>query len=135
VAKELLAGDHVGAWWTRHHVPGMVGQQGRVFLFHSATPMWVDEGGAKGGGDRGCVRRSDSRISCQDQPVDGAANVGGVPSHHWVDMSGVAVDGDQVVHRRVGAGRRDVGSHEHVLLAAVIYDGEVGEASRASRRA
>jgi hypothetical protein len=24
VAKEPLAGDHVGAWWTRHQVPGVV---------------------------------------------------------------------------------------------------------------
>jgi hypothetical protein len=39
VAKEPLAGDHVGAWWTRHQIPGVVGQQGRVLLLHSATPV------------------------------------------------------------------------------------------------
>jgi hypothetical protein len=31
VAKEPLAGDHVGAWWTRHLVPGVVNQQGRAW--------------------------------------------------------------------------------------------------------
>jgi hypothetical protein len=34
--KEPLIGDHIGAWWTRHQVPGVVGQQGRVLL-RSAT--------------------------------------------------------------------------------------------------
>jgi hypothetical protein len=28
VAKEPLPSDHVGAWWTRHQVPGVAGQQG-----------------------------------------------------------------------------------------------------------
>jgi hypothetical protein len=37
VAKEPLAGDHVGAWWTWHQVPCVVGKQGRVL--HSATPV------------------------------------------------------------------------------------------------
>jgi hypothetical protein len=45
VAKEPLAGDHVGAWWTRHQVLGVVGQQDRVLL-HSAKPVRVGEGGA-----------------------------------------------------------------------------------------
>jgi hypothetical protein len=26
VAKKPLAGDHVGAWWTRRQVPGVVGK-------------------------------------------------------------------------------------------------------------
>jgi hypothetical protein len=69
VAEEPLANDHVGAWWTRHQVPGVVGQEGRVLL-HSASPVWVGESGTNGGWDRGGVRWSDSRISCQDQPVD-----------------------------------------------------------------
>jgi hypothetical protein len=34
----------------------------------------------------------------QDQPVDGAKNASGVPSHHRVDVPGVAVDGDRVAH-------------------------------------
>jgi hypothetical protein len=50
VVKNSLAGDHVGSRWTRHQVPGVVGQQGRVLL-HSATPVGVDEAGANGGGD------------------------------------------------------------------------------------
>jgi hypothetical protein len=69
VAKKPLVGDHVG--WTRHQVPGVVGQQGCVLL-HSATPVGVGEGGANGG-DRGGIRRSVSR---QDQPVNRAENAG-----------------------------------------------------------
>jgi hypothetical protein len=38
VVKEPLADDHVGAWWTRHQVPSVVGQQGHVLL-HSAMPV------------------------------------------------------------------------------------------------
>jgi hypothetical protein len=78
----------------------VVGQQGRVLL-HSTTPVGVDEGSANGGGDRGGVWRS---VSCQDQPVDGAKNVGCVASHHRVDVPEVTVDGDRVVHGRLGAG-------------------------------
>jgi hypothetical protein len=39
-----------------------------------------------------------------------------------VDVPGVVVDGDRMVHRRLGAGRRDVGSRWHGRLAAVIED-------------
>jgi hypothetical protein len=110
VAKEPLVGDHVGAWWTRHQVLGVVGQQGRILFLRSTTPMWVGEGGANGGGDRGGVRRSDSRISVQNQPVYGAKNAGDTLSHHRVDVPRVAVYDDRVVHRRLRAGRRDVGA-------------------------
>jgi hypothetical protein len=106
VAKEPLVGDHVGVWWTRHQVPGVVGQQGSV-LFHSATLVGVSEGSANGGRDRGGVWGSGNRISCLDQPVDGAENADGVPSHHRVGVPGVAVDGDQVLHRKLDAGRRE----------------------------
>jgi hypothetical protein len=104
VAKNPLAGDHIGVRWTQQQVPGVVGQQGRVL--HSATPVGVGEGGANGGGDRGRARRSVSR---QDQPVDGAENAGCTVSHHRVDVPGVAVDGNRVVHgRRCGpAGRQE----------------------------
>jgi hypothetical protein len=48
-----------------------------------------------------------------------------------VDVPGVAVDGDRVVHRWLGTGRRDIGSHVHGLLATVIDDSGVGEVSHA----
>jgi hypothetical protein len=133
VAKEPLAGDHVRAWWTRHQVLGVVGQQGRVLL-HSTMSVWVGEGGANRGGDRGGVRRSGGRISDQNQAVDGAENVGGTPSHHRVDVPRVAVDGDRVVHKRLGASRRAVGGRRRGRLAAMIGDGGFGKASHARRR-
>jgi hypothetical protein len=45
-----------------------------------------------------------------------------------VDVPGVTVDGDQVVHRRLGAGRQGVGSRGHGLLdvaakLAALVDG------------
>jgi hypothetical protein len=90
------------------------------------TPVGVGEGGANGGGDRGGVRRS---VSGQDQSVDRAENADCAVSHHRV-----AVDGDRVVHMRFGAGRRGVGSRGSGLLAAVVDEGGVGEASHARRR-
>jgi hypothetical protein len=38
VAKEPLAGDHVGVWWTRHQVPGAVGQHGRTGAGERQSP-------------------------------------------------------------------------------------------------
>jgi hypothetical protein len=52
-----------------------------------------------------------------------------------VDVPRVAVNGDQVVHRRLRAGRRDVGGRRRVWLVAVINDDRVGEAGRNRRRA
>jgi hypothetical protein len=52
-----------------------------------------------------------------------------------VDVPGVAVDGDRVVHRWLGAVCRDVGGRGRGRLAAVIDDGEVSEAHWARRRA
>jgi hypothetical protein len=121
VGKEPLAGDRVGAWWTRHQVPSVVGQQGRVLL-HSATPVRVGEGCPNGGGDRGGVRRSDSRVSRQDQLVNGAENAGCAVSHH------------RVVHGMLGAGQRGVGSQGSGSLVAVVVEGRFGDASRARRR-
>jgi hypothetical protein len=133
VAKEPLVGDHVGAWWTWHRVPGVVGQQSHILL-HNATPVWVGEGSANGGGHRGGVQRRGSRISCQDESVDGVENAG-APSHHQVDAPEIVVDGDWVLHKQLGAGRRDVGNREHGLLATMIEEGGVGEVSCARRRA
>jgi hypothetical protein len=109
----------------------VVGQQSRVLL-HSTTPVWVGEGGVNGGG-RGGVRRSVGRISGQNQSVDGAKNADGASSHHRVDVPGVAVDGDRVVHRRLRADRRDVGGHGRGRLTAVIDGGGFGKASHARR--
>jgi hypothetical protein len=134
VAKKPLADDHVSAWWTRYQVTGVVGQQGRVLL-HSAVLVGVGEGGANEGEYQVGVRRSGSRISCQDQPIDGAENIGCTPSHNQVDMPEVAVDGDRVVHGNLGASRRGVGSRGHGLLATVIDDGKVDESSSARRQA
>jgi hypothetical protein len=50
MAKEPLANDHVGAWWTWHQVLGVAGQQGNILLLHSVTPVGVGEGGADRGG-------------------------------------------------------------------------------------
>jgi hypothetical protein len=112
----------------------VVGQEGRVLLLHSASPVWVGESGANGGGDRGGIRWSGSRISYQDQPVDRSKNASGTPSHHRVDVPGVTVDGDRVVHRWLGAVCRDVGGRRRGRLAVVINNGRVGEAHRARRR-
>jgi hypothetical protein len=113
----------------------VVGQEGRVLHFHSTTPMWVGEGSANGGGHRGSVGWSAGRSSCQDQSLDGAENASSAPSHHQVDVPGVAVDGDREVYGRLGANCRNVESGGYGRLAAVIDDGGVGEAGRARRRA
>jgi hypothetical protein len=75
----------------------VVGQEGRVLLLHSASLVWVGESGANRGGDQGGVRRSGSRISCQDQPVDRSKNAGGAPCHHRVDVPSFTVDGNWVI--------------------------------------
>jgi hypothetical protein len=95
----------------------------------------VGECSANGGGDRGDVRRSGSRISRQNQPIDRAENVGCAMSHHQVDVPGVAMDGDRVVHRRLGGGQQGIGSQGHGPIAAVVDDGGVAEAICARRRA
>ena len=93
--------------------------------------MWVGEGSANGGGYRGSVGWSAGRSGCQDEPVDGAENASSAPSHHRVDVPGVAVDGDRVVYGRLGVSRRNVGSGWWGRLTAVIDDGGVGESGRA----
>jgi hypothetical protein len=105
----------------------VVGQQGRIL--HSATPVGVGEGGTNGGGNRGGIWRSGSHVGRQDQPVDGVENAGCAASHHRVDVPGVVVDGDCVVHGRLGAGRWVVKSRGRGHLAAVVDEGGVGEAS------
>jgi hypothetical protein len=46
-----------------------------------------------------------------------------------VDVPGVAVDGDRVVHRRLGAGRQGIGNRGRGLLATMVDNNGVGEAS------
>ena len=46
----------------------------------------------------------------QDQPVNGVENAGCATSRHRVDVPGVTVDGNRVVHRRLDAGQRGIGS-------------------------
>jgi hypothetical protein len=111
----------------------VVDQQSRVLL-HSVTSMGAGEGGANGGGNRGGIQRSGSRVVCQDQPVDGAENVGCAASHHRVDVPGVAVDGDRVARRRLGVGRRVIRSRGRGQLPAVVDEGRVSEASHVHRR-
>jgi hypothetical protein len=106
----------------------VVGQEGRVLLLHSASPVRVGESGANGGGDRGGVRWSGSHIGCQDQPVDGSKNTCGSLGHHRVDVPRVAVDDDRVVHQWLGAVYRDVGGRGRGRLTAVKDDGGVSEA-------
>jgi hypothetical protein len=134
VAKEPLAGEHVGAWRTWHQVPSVVGQQGRVLL-HSPMPVRVSEGGTNGGGDRGGVQWSSGLISCKNESVYQPKDTGGAPSHHGVGMPGVAVDGDRVVHRRLRVGCRDVEGRGRGRLASVINDSGLSKAGRARRRA
>jgi hypothetical protein len=113
----------------------VVGQEGHVLLLHNASLVWVGVSDANGGGDLGGIRWSGSRISCQDQLVDGSKNTGDAPGHHRVDVPGVAVDGDWVIHWWLGVVYRDVGGRGRGRLAAVKDDDRVGEAHRARRRA
>jgi hypothetical protein len=94
-----------------------LGQQGRVLLLHGSTL-------ANGGGDRGGVRWRSGRISGQNQLVDWPKDTDGATSHHRVDVQGVVVNSDQVVHRWL-RGRR-LGR-----FAAMIDDDAVGKSDRA----
>lgn len=51
-----------------------------------------------------------------------------------MDMPGVAVDGDRLVHGSLGADRRGVGRHGSGLLTTMVDEVGVGEASHARRR-
>jgi hypothetical protein len=52
VLENPLASDDVGANGARDKILGVVGDQGSKFFFHGTTPIWIDEGGADGGGHR-----------------------------------------------------------------------------------
>ena len=132
MAEDPLAGNHVGAWWMRHQVPSVVSQQGRVLL-HSTMPVGISEGNADGGGNQGGTWRSVRR---QYQMVDGVENADGTMSHHWVDVVGVAVDGDRVVHRGLGAGtsRRVSGNRGSGPPATMVDEGGVDGAVHGAYR-
>jgi hypothetical protein len=49
--KNPLASNHIGARWTQHQVPSVVGQQGHVLL-HSAAPVGIGERSVNRGVDR-----------------------------------------------------------------------------------
>jgi hypothetical protein len=44
VLENLFACDDVRANGARDKIPGVVGDQGNKFFFHSATPVQIDEG-------------------------------------------------------------------------------------------
>jgi hypothetical protein len=50
VLENPLAGDDVGANGARDKISCVVGDQSSKFFFHGATPIWIDKGGADGGG-------------------------------------------------------------------------------------
>jgi hypothetical protein len=52
VLENQFVGDDVGANGARHKIPSVVGDQGSKLFFHGAAPVWIDEGGADGGGHR-----------------------------------------------------------------------------------
>jgi hypothetical protein len=91
-------------------------------------PVGVGEDDTNGGGDRGGIWRSGSCVSRQDQPVDGAENVGCAMSHHRLDVPGVTVEGTRE------AQCRPIGRQEpRGQLTTVVDEEEVGEASCARR--
>jgi hypothetical protein len=53
VLEDPLARHHIDSTWSWYQVPGVVGQQSLVLLFHSAAPVGVDERAT----DRGQGRR------------------------------------------------------------------------------
>ena len=94
VSPEPLAGDDVGARWTRHQIPSLVGEKRRVLLFYRAAPVRVQQGGADGRGYRRDLRDAGHR--CKSPGLQGSSRV---PRHHRVDMTRVAVKKRRVVHR------------------------------------
>jgi hypothetical protein len=46
--EDPFAGDHIRLGRTGNKVPGMIVQEGSVFLFHSPAPVRVGEGVAAG---------------------------------------------------------------------------------------
>jgi hypothetical protein len=53
VCEDPLAGDNVGALRSGNQLPGLIADQGLVFVLHSHTPMGIGKRSTSGGGDRG----------------------------------------------------------------------------------
>jgi hypothetical protein len=96
VRPDPLAGDNVGAGWTGHQIPRLVGDERHVLLLHRPTPVGVQQGGADGGG-----YRRDLRVPGRGRQNPGRQGTSCVPRHHRVDMPWVSVKEQWVVHRRL----------------------------------
>jgi hypothetical protein len=52
VLENQFTSDDVAANGASDKISGVVGDQGSELFFHSAVPVWIDEGGTYGGGYR-----------------------------------------------------------------------------------
>jgi hypothetical protein len=52
VLENPFVSDDVAANGARDKIPGAVSNQGNKLFFHGTAPVWIDEGGADGGGYR-----------------------------------------------------------------------------------
>ena len=95
VSPDPLAGDDVGAGRTRHQILSLVSEERHVLLFHRATLVRVQQGGADGRG-----YRRDLRVAGHRRKSPGPQGTSRLPRHHRVDMARVAVKKRRVVHRR-----------------------------------
>jgi hypothetical protein len=96
VRPDPLAGDDVGAGWTGHQIPRLVGDERHVLLLHLPTPVGVQQGSADGGG-----YRRNLRVSGRGYQDSGRQGTSRVSHHHRVDVPWVAVKERWVVHRRL----------------------------------
>jgi hypothetical protein len=91
-------------------------------------PLWISEGSAYGGGDRGGVRWSSGRISSQNPLVDGPKDTGTRPVTIGWTCPGSRL---MVIGWYTGSSERSIGGR----LVAVINDGGVRESGHARRGA
>ena len=94
VSLDPLAGDDVGARWTRHQIPCLVGKERRVLLFHRAALVRVQQGLADKKRYRGDLRVP--RHRCKSLGLQGTSRMS---RHHRVNMTRVSVKKWWVVHR------------------------------------
>lgn len=57
VLEDLLAGNDISTRWSRYKPPGAIVNKGLVLVNHRSTPIWIGEGTAIVGPQRGCMRR------------------------------------------------------------------------------
>lgn len=84
----------VGARGARHQVSGAVRLQGLILL-HSAPPVEVSKRATKRG-QLGKESRTGGRR--EDQAVDRPEDTSSPPGNHRVDVLGVSVEGNRVIH-------------------------------------